>query len=344
MSRIKTLALQMLLLPGAEALFAPFARGRGIVFMLHRFRSPEQPDEGYDASSVRRALAHLRRARYNILSIEELLRCAIEDGRVPSRSVAFTIDDGYLDHATVAAPIFAEFDCPVTTFVATGFLDRTLWFWWDQIAYAFSATSRRGVQVTLSEQALEYRWQSNVEREWAQADFTERCKQVPDDDKHAAIKRLAQELDVALPTQPPPQYQPMSWEQLRACERRGMSFAPHTVTHPVLSRVSDESSHWELSESWKRLQAEASSPVPVFCYPNGRREDYSEREMKTLHELGFLGAVVGWDGFVSARSTRRDANARFSVRRFPYPDDLPHLVQFVSGAQCAKALLRGEVA
>ena len=344
MSRLKTLALQMLMLPGAEALFSPFARGRGVVFMLHRFRSPENPDEGYDATSIRRALAHLRRAKYRLLSIEELLRHALEEGRVPDRSVAFTIDDGYLDHATVAAPLFAEFDCPVTTFVTTGFLDRQLWFWWDRIAYAFSNTRRREVQVSLADRILEYRWQSTGERAVAQAAFIERCKEVPDEAKHAGIAHLAAALEVDLPKEPPPRYAPMSWSQLRECERLGMTFGPHTVTHPVLSRVSDQSSRWELATSWERLQAEATAPMPVFCYPNGRPSDFSAREMNTLQQLGFLGAVVGWDGFVSARSARSDAHARFGVRRFPYPDDLPHLVQFVSGVECAKAMLRGEVA
>jgi len=344
MNRLKTLALQMLLLPGAEALFAPFGRGRGVVFMLHRFRSPENPDEGYDPASIRRGLAHLRRARYSVLSIEELLRLAVEEGQVPDRAVAFTIDDGYLDHATVAAPLFAEFDCPVTTFVTTGFLDGKLWFWWDRIAYAFNATRRREVSVQLADRVYDYRWSSDAERAQAQADFTERCKEVLDEEKHAGIARLAEALEIELPDQPPPRYAPMTWGQLRASERIGMTFGPHTVTHPVLSRVSNERSRWELSMSWERLRAESRAAAPVFCYPNGRPGDFSEREIRTLRQLGLRGAVVGWDGVVSARSTRRDANAPFGVGRYPYPDDLPHFVQFVSGAECAKALLRGEVA
>ncbi len=29
----------------------------------------------------------------------------------------------------------------------------------------------------------------------------------------------------------------MSWDQARLCEERGMTFGPHTVTHPILSRA-----------------------------------------------------------------------------------------------------------
>ena len=339
----KRLALQLLRVPGAEMLFAPFARGRGVVFMLHRFRSPEHGIEGCDSAMLRRALAHLRRERYRLLSIEELLRYAI-GGHVPDRAVSFTIDDGYFDHATIAAPVFAEFDCPVTTFVTTGVLDRQLWFWWDRIEYVFTHTRRRTLRISLGARVFDYDCTSPEKREAARADFAERCKEVRDEEKGEGIARLAAAGEVDLPTQAPAAYAPMTWDQLRTCERHGMTFGPHTVTHPVLSRVSDERSRWELSESWRRLRDEASAPVRIFCYPNGRQGDFSDREIATLEQLGFAGAVVGAEGFVSARSARRESRGAFAVRRYPFPADLPHVVQYVSGVECAKALLRGQPA
>src|SRR6185312_7777189 len=99
---------------------------------------------------------------------------------------------------------------------------------------------------------------------------------------------------------------------------------------------------WELTESWRRLREEASNPCPVFCYPNDGTDDYSDREIATLEELGFLGAVVGSEGFVNAHVVRRTPRAPFATKRFPFPDDMPHLLQWVSGAERMKFLLRGE--
>jgi peptidoglycan/xylan/chitin deacetylase (PgdA/CDA1 family) len=344
MRPFKTLALQMLMLPGAASLFAPFARGCGVIFMLHRFRAPGFAKEGHNPTGLRRALAHLRRSRYHILSLEQMLRLAAR-GAVPNRAIAFTIDDGYADHAEVAGPIFAEFDCPVTTFVTTGFLDGRLWFWWDRIEHVFTLTHRRDLRVVLGDQVLAYQWESDAERRGAMADFTARCKDVSNDVKLSGIEQLANAADVVLPATPPACYAPMTWEQLRSCEARGMSFGPHTVTHPVLSRVSDEQSRWELAESWRRLREEARHPTPVFCYPNGQPSDFSEREITTLQQMGFLGAVVGSAGFVSSEAVRREARAPFAVRRLPFPDDdLPRLVQYVGGAERMKTLLRREIA
>jgi len=311
--------------------------------MLHRFRSPENPAGVHDPAAIRRALAHLRKEGYQLLSLEQLVRAAIDE-QVPDRSIAFTIDDGYLDHATVAAPLFAEFDCPVTTFVTTGFLDGKLWFWWDRIEYVFANTPRHSLRIDITDRAVHYQWSNPSERDTAQVHFTNQCKLVLDDEKHEAIARLAVEAEVELPELPPPAYGPMSWEQLRACEQRGMSFGPHTVTHPVLSRVSDERSAWELRESWRRLREEARAPVPIFCYPNGQREDFSEREIETLEQINFLGAVIGSGGFVSSRTKRREAHAMFTMRRYPFPADLPHLVQYASGIESARMLLRGQPA
>jgi peptidoglycan/xylan/chitin deacetylase (PgdA/CDA1 family) len=339
---LKSLALQLLLVPGADSLFAPFARRCGVVFMLHRFRTPDAPD-GYDPAALRRALAYLRRKKYNVVSIEALLRCNLEGRPVPDRSIAFTIDDGYADHAEIAAPIFAEFDCPVTTFVTTGFLDEELWFWWDQIEFVFANSRLSTVHTEMGTTSADYALRSASERAAATSDFVARCKVISNELKLEAIERLAIAAEVALPAKAPARYAPMTWDQLRACEERGMSFGPHTVTHPILSRVSDEQSRWELTESWRRLAEEARRPVKVFCYPNGGPSDYSEREIATLEQMRFLGAVVGSAGFVSSRAVRPGQPELFQTRRFPFPDSLSYLVQSVSGVERMKYMLRGEL-
>ena len=339
---LKTLARKFILVPGADALFAPFANKCGIVFMLHRFREAPFAPAGHESAALRRALEYLRRKRYRIIALEELLRLAAAGEPIPDRAVAFTIDDGYLEQAVIASPLFAEFDCPVTTFVTTGFLDRQLWFWWDQIEYVFANTDVTDLRVQLGEQILEYSLRTPDARALATADLTVRCKTVSNEIKLGAIQDLGNVARVQIPDVAPPRYAPMTWDQLRDCERRGMTFGPHTVTHPILSRVPAEQSKWEITESWRRLREEASRPVPIFCYPNGGVADYSEREISHLDKLDFLGAVVGSDGFVSAGAMPRHCASMFTTRRFPFPDDLSHFVQCVSGAERMKYVLRGE--
>ena len=120
----------------------------------------------------------------------------------------------------------------------------------------------------------------------------------------------------------------------------GMTFGPHTVTHPVLSRATTDVATSEISESWARLREEVRTPVPVFCYPYGWWEDFGDREVDLLRRLGFLGALAAEAGYANALSFRNSADDRFRVPRFGFPDGLPHLIQYVSGVERFKQLLR----
>jgi glycosyltransferase involved in cell wall biosynthesis/peptidoglycan/xylan/chitin deacetylase (PgdA/CDA1 family) len=315
---------------------------RAVIFMLHRFSLPDLGIEGHDPSEIKQALEYLRHDGYQLISLAELLERASGHGPPLHRAVVFTMDDGYFDQSTIAAPLFASFDCPVTIFVVTGFVDGQLWLWWDQIEYLFLNTDRRNLNIVLGDDNLCYQWTNGVERESAQTDFTERCKEVVDTEKRAAIQRLALEMGVELPKHPPPQYAPMSWDQLRSNEKQGMTFGPQTVTHPVLTQLPAAKSQWEITVSWEMLCAEAARPIPVFAYPNGRSQDFGSREIAVLKNLGFLGAVSSVVGYISRADLRMMQNARFRLPRFSYPDSLPHVIQDVSGLEHFKRIIRRE--
>ena len=343
MRLVKRLVVRALTLPLVSASFAPLLRGRAVVFMLHRFRDPSRGIAGQDPAVLRAGLAWLRQHHFDLVSLEDLLHRLLDGGAV-RRAVAFTIDDGYIDQAAVAAPVFAEYDCPVTTFLASGFLDRTLWFWWDRIEYVFTHTTATRLRAHLGDAIVDYALPDAAARRAAQIDFTARCKEVRTEVKESAIPTLAEEAGVILPATAPAPYAPMSWDDARACERRGMSFGPHTVTHPILSRTGDARAARELEDSWRRLKEEVSRPVPVFCYPNGRWEDFSSREVGVLRRLDFLGAVTGAFGYAAAAPATAGGEWPFRLRRFAYPDTLPDAIQYLSGFERLKEIIRGEAA
>jgi peptidoglycan/xylan/chitin deacetylase (PgdA/CDA1 family) len=341
MSNLKLSLLKLLLSPGATVPFRPFVKEKAVIFTLHRFRHPPLGIDDDDPLQVRMYLNHLRKKRYNLVSLEDLFQ-SLAEGRPLARAVVFTIDDGYHEQATVGCPLFAEFDCPVTTFVTTGFLDGSLWFWWDQIECVFKNTTCKELVTTLGGIELTYPCDTEDGRSLAQANFTARCKEVTDKVKVEGIRVLAEQAGVELPEHPPPQYAPMTWEQARACERQGMTFGPHTVTHPILSRTTDEQSEWEIVHCWERLRAEVSHPVPIFCYPNGQLADFGRRELETFGRLGMIGGVTGKPGYADARAFRGSSEGRFKIPRFGCQNALPYLVQCVSGFERFKQLLRGE--
>lgn len=342
MISLKRLIVGALANSGGTALSYGLMTGRATVFMLHRFDCPEAGVRGHNLGFLRNALEYLRRKKYELVPLRELYSRLASETQSVRGAVAFTIDDGYFDHAHVASPLFAEFDCPVTTFVTTGFLDKQLWFWWDQIEYVFESTQLPIVSVTIGPKNLRYQMTESDRRAQGKIDFTNICKALKTEDRHVAIARLAGAAEVDLPRFPPVRYAPMTWDALRAAEKRGMEFGPHTVTHPILAQSSDEQVATEVAHSWEKLQREARNPVPIFCYPNGQFSDFDSREIALVRRAGMLGAVSGEPGYFDRDSIRRNPEEAFRVRRFAFPDELTDVTQYVSGIERAKQILRGE--
>ena len=318
----------LLRLTGADTL-APALRvvGRGLlsILMLHRFTDPELGVVGTEPGALREHLAYLRRHRYRLIGMSDVLPL-LEGGGDGSTApaVVFTVDDGYADFVRVAAPVFAEFDCPVTLFVTTGFLDGQLWLWWDRVAHLFAQSPRSWLRLNLEPEPRQYRWSTTDERARAQDDVIQRLEFVDAPARDAAIDDLAGQLGADLPATPPPAFAPLSWDDVRRSARRGVTFGPHTVTHRILGGAPPEACEWEIGESYRRVRRETDAVVPVLCYPNGGPRSFGEREMDAVRRAGLRGAVTAVPGYAGSAH-------RFSLPRFPYPADRPHLVHIVAG-------------
>jgi hypothetical protein len=193
--------------------------------------------------------------------------------------------------------------------------------------------------VRLGGQETVYRLDSADDRGTVATIVSFRCQDASQADRLACIADLSREAEVEVPTSPPAAFAPLHWDEARQLEKRGITFGPHTVTHPPLSSVSAEESEREISESWDRMRAELAHPVPVFCYPHGRRRDYGKREMAALGHIGLVGAVAGHaDPFRPKDYSLPPAICR--VPRFPLQDDLLDVMQCVSGVSLLKTRLR----
>ncbi len=331
----KRFLIGALYVPGAHLLLAPFRRGRATILMLHRFEQPELGVRGHPAGELRQLLAYLRRNRFPVMAVADLLRTVISGEPVPDSAVAFTIADGSEGEARVGLEVFAEFDCPATVFVTTGFLDGSLWYWWDRVEYVFDNTRLPGLPPGCG--LPEYRWTDEDERSRVKADFIQHCKALPEAEKEAAIARLAAAAEVEIPRAAPARYAPMSWDTLRSYEQRGMRFGPHSMTHPILSRTPDAIAEREIAGSWQRLREEAREPAPVFCYPQGEAGDFGPRDYAILARTGLLAALTGIAGYVDRRCAGPDT--RWRIPRFPYAES--HInIQYVTGLEHLKDKLR----
>jgi peptidoglycan/xylan/chitin deacetylase (PgdA/CDA1 family) len=308
--------------------------------MMHRFAMPDLAIRGHDPIVLSQHLEYLRRRGYALLSLSELLDHIDRDIPLQKNALLFTVDDGYADFAEVAAPVFEKYDCPVTVFLVTDFVAGRLWNWFDRVSWAFANSPRQEVTIEVSGERLRFHWATSAECERSSNDVIGRFKGVADQSKERMIRTISEALEVEIPERAPNGYRAMGWDEIRACGRKGVTFGPHSVTHPILSQVDDARAEREISESWRAVREATDAAVPVFCYPNGTSMDFSAREKDYVARAGMRAAVSAIAGCVESRRFTMDSSDRFSLPRFPYFEHKPRFVQVASGIESMKSRIR----
>ena len=310
--------------------------GCGIpIFMLHRMDCDEHSIAGGTRPDhLRDCLQYLADHDYSLISLEQLLTALRNNEPLPPKAAAFTMDDGFADQAKCAAPIFEEFNCPLTFFVITGMLDQVLWPWDAQVAWITEASERTSLETTVAGNAFTLPLGDAYSRRLAKRALHDAIREVPADQVEGIMNGIAHDADVVIPEQPPAAYKPMSWDMARQLERKGIQFAPHSVSHNVLARLDSESMQQEIDDSWKTLDQELLNPLRVFCYPTGRESDYGQRETDALRHNGFLGAVTTTPGFVNQMAPSDEQ--LFTIPRFSLPDAMHDFIQCCTWIEYAK--------
>ncbi|MDQ8168553.1 MAG: polysaccharide deacetylase family protein [Gemmatimonadota bacterium] len=290
--------------------------------MMHRFADASgERTIGHDPKQLAVVLGALRMSGVALLDLDQAVEIyANTDDRRRSLppSVVFTVDDGYADFADVGLPVFEEFDCPVTGFVVADVIDGKRWFWWDQVEWALRHAAGRRLELELDGQPVVLSWVTESERAVQQHTLVERLKGVGDVSRDDFIDQLACIADVPVTGDVPPAFRVLSWNALRSCERRGARFGPHTMSHPILSQCTDSRSHDEVVDSSARVLGELGNPSRVFCYPNGRMQDFGGREFRTLRSTGMMAAVSAMPGIIRPGTLGADADAIWRIPRFTY--------------------------
>ena len=336
---MKKFALAALTSGYVSPLVRPLVRGADTILTLHRFADAAGGVRGQDIAALRSDLAYLRKNRYDLVGVSEIVTRFVDRVSGSRSAIAFTVDDGYYDWFQHAAPVFAEFDCPVTVFVTTGFVDGTLWNWWDKVEHILLSTSRASLHLPHDDGDWSYQWGAAAERERAAASIVRRLERIPTAHKLDLIAAMATTLDVELPDAAPPRYSAMTWENVRSAAARGATFGPHTVTHPILAQCTDAECRFEIEESWRRLREETDAAVSVFAYPNGQPHAVTPREAEEVRRIGMKGAVTTRQRYVEQGAARAGDLAPYLVPRFPYPVDRAHLIQLTTGLERAKLAL-----
>ncbi len=238
------------------------------ILMYHRVNDETRSPLVVSSERFKRQLAYLGE-HYQVVPLRDLVARLRVETPLTAPLAAITFDDGYRDNLTIAAPILRSFGMPATLFFAPGPQELGRPFWWD-LMDAIGMTDE-GALSRLKE--LPY------------TEFQEMMTETMAELRPKRVTELVKRLY-------------LNWDEVRDWVEQGLGIGAHTLTHPILSKLTVDQARWEIWQSRAVIERQVGKVIDLFSYPNGRAEDFTPETTALLREEGFRAActtIKGWN-------------------------------------------------
>jgi len=247
-------------------------------------------------------LRSLRSAGCTVLPLDDALR-ALDDGRLPPRSVAITFDDGNHDFHERAFPVLQALGLPATVYLTTYHCDHEAPVFRPMCSYLLWKARDRTIaltELTGSDESFDLGTADGRLRAAAALTRLADRQHYSGADKQCLVERLAAVLRLdfgrLMARRILQIMRPSSVQQLAAA---GVDFQLHTHRHRApLDRDLFKN---EIEENRARIQQLTGRRPSHFCYPSG---NYRPEFLTWLEEEQVVSAVTCDPGLVTSRSPR----------------------------------------
>ena len=255
---------------------------------------------------------------FQVLPLGEAI-ARLDDGSLPAGAAAITFDDGYADNRLHAAPLLSARGLHATLFVATGFLDGGR-MWNDSIIESVRLARRKELDLeSIGQGRLAVG--GIADKRAALARLIPAVKHLPVQERLRQVGIICESAEAQLPDD-----LMMTSDQVREWHALGLGLGAHTVSHPILAKLDDESARREISTSREHLERLVGEPIRLFAFPNGKPgRDYSGQHALIAAELGYDAALSTHWGAATASCDRYQlprftpwdrTRTRFGLRMF----------------------------
>ena len=203
---------------------------------------------------------------------------------------AITFDDGYHDFIDYAIPLLDKYKMSATMYVVSDCIDRNLPTWTYLLDTIFADTKKTFWEnfhfFDLPEEYHSIQWGSVEERIMYCKKLKQYLKKVPAQRRDAIVQHILLNFDdVEIPAG-----MMMTWEEVRQIHSAGFDIGSHSVSHPTLATIEDETLiSFELTASANRIREKTGNAPSTFSYPIG---SYDERVKRLTEKAGYKAGMA----------------------------------------------------
>lgn len=241
--------------------------------------------------------------RYHPVSLAQVLEWLNGNGRLPSRPVLITFDDGHANNVRYALPHLKGRGVPFTCFVVASALGERKLLWFEE---GYSRILYSDARVWQLQNGERIPLETPEQRSLACSKFFMLFRKLPEAEQETEISHLRAQLPLEKGAESfPSRFDFLSEEELMTLRTNGGEIGAHTMTHPILASQSSKNAADEIGLSKAVLEKVLGIPVHAFAYPFGMPQlDFSIRDSETVKQAGFSLAFAANSGFVTKSSDR----------------------------------------
>jgi len=310
MSTLKRIAIKLIETLGGFKALQWYNRSTPLVLMYHRVI--DKPFiYGLSPTQFEKQIAYIAK-RFRVVSMNTLID-EIRNDSVQPYTIALTFDDGHYDFYESAWPILQKYQIPASLYVTTDFINGNLWLWPDLLKYALLNNTRASVdlpplgKILLTADKLQNSWHI----------LGDYCLTLNSNERLQFIEHFAQVANVILPAVPITPFTAVTWAQLAEMQQQGLDVGSHTVSHPILSALTDKDIEQELSASADNIRTRLGLVPKGICYPNGRMSDINDDVLTQAKKIGYEYGLL-------AQNSQISKNELFLIGRLPSHTDFDY--------------------
>ncbi len=325
---------------GINALSRRFYSPAAMVLMCHRVgtqKSGFNPNRAWTITDelLHSALDQAKTAGYRAVRLIDL-PTQLSERNSGEKVFSLTFDDGYLDNLTLAAPICAQLDVPMTVFVTSGFIERSHTAWWHFLEFLIANNAHFDAAIDGHTETFSCSTRGNKEHLYAR--LSARLMTLDDEGQ----QRFVQSVPVAQ-RQAAVNYAHSLFLDNETLET--LSALPHVdiglhgVSHCPLANLPADRAQRELELCVAYLQAHTNQSQFPLAYPHGTPDTFDRSHCAMARALGVNIAVSTQHGCLTAGAlTDSLATARIPI----FPDDFDASLEakFAGTTTIAANLLR----
>lgn len=250
------------------------------------------------------------------ISLSDALK-RMKEGGLPKNSVCVTFDDGYSDNETIALPILKKWNIPATIFISTGLINGGI-MWNDIVIESIKLQENKTLDLRRYELGV-YDISTENKKNLTAESILKKIKHYDKNLRTELVEYIRSMNSEILSSN-----MMLTSRQIINLVDSGVEIGGHTVTHPILSKLSKIDAYDEILNGKEVIESITRKTCRYFAYPNGRpKVDYLPEHVDMLKNIGFeAGLSTTWgvsnndsDRFEMARFTPWDKNpTKFMIR------------------------------